>query len=173
MNLFIKVILSILIGLLGVYPYLQGNEKPGSLDVLVQVGWLPALLAVLAFFIAIAFYCRSLQTTLELVKESNRQASPKSVWWMFVIPYNIIEDFFIMINISNSLAHEAKTNKRLEGCKDFGLVTGLGWSIAQVMSFIPNEIGQVAGVVGLILWIKHWLLIVKINKVLTGEPTPS
>lgn len=166
MNLLIKIVLSVLIGLLGIYPYLQGLNKPGSLDVLAHIGWLPALLVVLLFFTAIAFYCRSLETTLALIKPDNRMASPKSVWLMFVIPYNIIEDFFIMINVSYSLAAEAKTNRQLQRFKDFGLVTGLGWAIAQVMSFIPNEIGQVCGLIGLLLWIKHWILIVKINKAL-------
>lgn len=40
------------------------------------------------------------------------------------------------------------------------------WSITQVLSFIPNFIGQLAGVLGLALFIIHWVFIRKIIKLL-------
>ena len=46
------------------------------------------------------------------------------------------------------------------------MVSGIGWSIAQVLSFIPNIVGQIAGLIGMILVIYHWVQIAKINKLL-------
>lgn len=166
MNLAIKIILSALIGLSGVYPYLTDNGKPGALDEIFKYGTHWGVAGVVIFFGAIALYCKSMQTTLRLVQPVNRRAHPKSVWWMFVVPYNIIEDFFIIDNVSRSIEREARTNAKLAGLKDYGYVTGMGWAIAQVMSFIPNEIGLVSGLFGMLLWIRHWYFIGKVNRLL-------
>ena len=88
---------------------------------------------------------------------------------MFAIPFNFIEDFFIVINLATSLEAEKRTNQSLSDSNDFGMVSGIGWSIAQLLSFIPNSIGQVAGVVGMILVIYHWLQIGRINRLLKGD----
>jgi len=85
---------------------------------------------------------------------------------MFAIPFNFIEDFFIVINIANSIEEEKKANRKLKTISDFGMVSGIGWSIAQVLSFIPNIVGQTAGLIGMILVVYHWVQIAKINKLL-------
>lgn len=166
MDTIIKIMLSALIALLGVYPYLADNGKPGALDEIFKygIGW--GVAGIVIFFGAIALYCKSMQTTLQLIRPVNRRARPTSVWLMFIVPYNIIEDFFIIDNVSKSIEREAATNPRLAGLKDYGYVTGIGWAIAQVMSFIPNEIGLVSGIFGMVLWIKHWLFIQKVNRLL-------
>jgi len=144
------------------------NELEGKsiLSDIYRIGIIPSVLIMLAFFIMVAFYCRTLQKCLTLVKPENRKASPKSVWYMFAIPFNFVEDFFIVINISNSLEKEKETNIKLKNISDFGMVSGIGWSIAQILSFIPNIVGQIAGLVGMILVIYHWTLIHKINSLL-------
>jgi len=144
------------------------NELEGKsiLSDIYRIGIIPSVLIMLAFFIMVAFYCRTLQKCLTLIKPENRKASPKSVWYMFVIPFNFVEDFFIVINISNSLEKEKETNIELKNISDFGMVSGIGWSIAQILSFIPNIVGQTAGLVGMILVIYHWVLIHKINRLL-------
>jgi len=114
----------------------------------------------------VAFYCRTLQKCLTLIKPENRKAEPKSVWYMFAIPFNFVEDFFIVINIANSIEEEKKSNRNLNGISDFGMISGIGWSIAQVLSFIPSMVGQIAGLIGMILVIYHWTQISKINKLL-------
>lgn len=48
------------------------------------------------FLTLIFFYCRDLERSLSLVRPSARTAKPKSVWLMFLIPYNFVEDFFIV-----------------------------------------------------------------------------
>lgn len=168
MNSFIKIILTALLVLVAVNPYFQDGQIPGGLSELQVLGPILSILLVLCFFLAIAFYCRALQKTLELIQPKNRTRKPKSVWFMYLIPFNFIEDFFIVIDISNSLQNEQKSNAKLDGFGDFGLVLGIGWSVAQLFSMIPNMAGQISGFVGIFLWIIHWLLIARINKVLNA-----
>lgn len=114
----------------------------------------------------VGFYCRTLQRCLTLIKPENRKAKPSSVWFMFAIPLNFVEDFFIVINIANSIEEEKKTNIALKNVSDFGMISGIGWSISQILSFVPNFVGQTAGLLGIILVIYHWIQIAKINKLL-------
>lgn len=167
MNRLIKLLLSGIILLCGIVPYLNSSDKSGSLETIFSIGITGTVLLFIAFFVAIAYYCKSLQNCLTLISPQHRKATPKSVWYMFLMPFNFIEDFFIMINISNSLEEEAKHNIKLASIKDFGMITGVGWSIAQILSFVPNIAGQIAGALGIVLWIIHWRFIVKINKLLT------
>ena len=166
MNLIIKITLTIIIALAVAYPYLNPAEETSTLNTVFSLGLTGTLLLLIAFLIAVGFYCRALQKCLELIHPDCRAASPKSVWFMFLIPFNIIEDFFIILNISNSIQAEARRNTSLSVLKEFGIVSGLGWCIAQVLSLIPNYAGQIAGLVGLILWIIHWSFINKVNKLL-------
>ncbi len=45
---------------------------------------------------------------------------------MFLIPYDFIEDFFIIYNVFTSLKNEVKTNYALEQLNGYGLNTGIG-----------------------------------------------
>lgn len=166
MNRFIKLSLSGIILLCVILPYLNSSDKSGSLETLFSIGVPGTLILMASFFLAIAYYCKALQNCLTHISPQNRKATPNSVWYMFLLPFNFVEDFFIMINISNSLEEEAKHNPNLSNLKDFGMITGIGWSIAQILSFVPNIAGQIAGVAGLLLWILHWRFILKINKLL-------
>jgi hypothetical protein len=170
-NKITKIGLSLVVAFCAAYPYLFPAEKSGALETVAGVGLWVGLFVVLLFFTAIYFYCKALQRCLELIEPVNRTATPKSVWYMFLIPYNIIEDFFIVINVSKSIENEARQNPKLIEMKDNGLIIGMGWCIAQVLSLIPNWGGQIAGGMGLILWIAHWLFIRRVNKHLLNEPS--
>jgi hypothetical protein len=164
MKILIKLSLS---GIILYYAISQYSDKNSGLLKELQYLSLPLTITlVIVFFIAVAFYCQTLQRCLTLISPKNRKASPNSVWMMFLLPYNFIEDFFIIINISNSLEEEAKFNKKLVGINDYGMVMGVGWSIAQILSLIPNIAGQVASVLGLLLWIFHWGFIKRVNRLL-------
>ena len=169
MNISVKIILTALLVVIAVNPYFEEGQIPGGLSELQSLGIIPSIIMIVCFFTAIAFYCKALQETLEMIKPENRTRKPKSVWYMYLIPFNFIEDFFIVIDISNSLKNEMKSNKKLSNFGDFGLTLGIGWSVAQLFSFIPNIAGQIAGLVGVVLWVIHWLLINRINKVLKME----
>lgn len=50
--------------------------------------------------------------------------------------------------------------------KSFGMVSGQGWCIAQIVSLIPNQIGSAAGLIALVFWMWHWVFIRRVNGVL-------
>ncbi len=169
-SLIIRVLLTALLVAWAVLPVINNSDNDSVLAEVYRMGWLLTGLIVIAFFAMVAFYCITLQKCLTLIKPENRRAQPKSVWYMFAIPFNFVEDFFIVINIANSIEKEKETNQRLKNINDFGMISGIGWSIAQVLSFIPNMIGQIAGLLGMILVVYHWLLIAKINRLLGRNP---
>ncbi|WP_164110239.1 MULTISPECIES: hypothetical protein [Sphingobacterium] len=163
-NFAIRLILTTLLVAWAVLPYIDGSTNESVLGEIFKVGIVPSILIIGGFFIMVAFYCRTLQHCLTLIKPENRRAKPKSVWYMFAIPFNFVEDFFIVINLANSIEAEKKENSKIKGISDFGMVSGIGWSIAQILSFIPNIVGQIAGLLGMLLVIYHWRQIAKINK---------
>ncbi len=163
-NFIIRLFLTAILVAWAVLPYFDGSSNESVLGEIFRVGIVPSILIIGGFFIMVAFYCRTLQKCLTLIKPENRKAKPTSVWYMFAIPFNFVEDFFIVINVANSIEEEKKSNIRLKNVSDFGMVSGIGWSIAQVLSFIPNIVGQTASLIGMILVVYHWVQIAKINK---------
>lgn len=169
MNLLVRIVLTALIVAWAALPFMNGSSSKGIMEEVyaIGIGW--TVLIVLLFFGMVALYCKTLQRCLKLIGPENRKASPNSVWRMFIMPFNFVEDFFIVISIANSLEEEKKDNAALKDISDFGLVTGIGWAIAQLLSFIPNMVGQLAGLVGMLLLAYHWLHIAKINKLLSKK----
>jgi hypothetical protein len=154
-------------------PFIDADTRAGVLASVARIG-LPALLMLIVVFLAaVALYCRSLQSCLELIRPEARAASARSVWVMFVIPYNFVEDFFIVHNIARSLRAEAAVNPVLGHLRSFGAVSGLGWCTAQIISLVPNQIGEVAGVMALVLWVIHWRFIAQVNSLLRPESNPA
>lgn len=165
-NLIIRITLTALLVVWAITPYWNKPSNESALGEIMSIGVLGSAIIMSSFFVFVAFYCRTLQKCLNLIKPENRKAKPTSVWYMFAIPFNFVEDFFIVIHLANSIEEEKKTNKKLGNISDFGMVSGIGWSIAQVMSFIPTIVGQVSGLIGMILVIFHWVQIAKINRLL-------
>ncbi|APD13607.1 hypothetical protein RO07_01965 [Pandoraea pulmonicola] len=108
---------------------------------------------------------------LTLVSETARTAAPNSVWWMFLLPYNFIEDFFIISHVSKSLERESRTHPALAGLRSFGRASGWGWCSAQVISLIPTVLGSWAGGLALVLWLWHWGFIRRIKRRLVSART--
>jgi hypothetical protein len=165
-NFIIRLFLTTMLVAWAILPYIDNSSNESILGEIFKVGIVPSVFIIGGFFVMVAFYCRTLQRCLTLIKPDNRKAKPKSVWYMFAIPFNFVEDFFIVINVAHSIEDEKKTNCNLKSISDSGLVSGIGWSIAQVLSFIPNIVGQISGLIGMILVIYHWLQIAKINRLL-------
>lgn len=167
-NFLTRLILTALLVAWLVMPYLDKATNESVLNEILKIGVLPSLLIIAAFFVMVGFYCRTLQRCLTLIKPENRKTNPTSVWYMFAIPFNFVEDFFIVIHVANSIEEEKKSNLKLAHITDFGMISGIGWSIAQVLSFIPNAVGQIAGVLGMILVVYHWTQIARINKLISN-----
>ena len=163
----VKIALTIPVTYALVYPFLNPSEVGGVFKEIETLGVLGSIVLATVFLAMVFLYCRDLYRSLLLVRPSARKASPRSVWLMFLIPYNFVEDFFIIANVANSLRQEALHNEALHPFKSFGMVSGLGWCAMQIVSLLPNQIGSIAGVLALPIWIIHWRFIRRINAILT------
>jgi len=164
--LFIKIGLTIPVTYALAYPFINPSAVGGVFKEVEALGFLASAALIAVFLVIVFMYCRDLHRSLSLVRPSARTASPRSVWLMFLIPYNFVEDFFIISNVASSLRREAQHNTALNSFKSFGTVSGLGWCAAQIVSLLPHEIGSVAGVLALPLWVIHWRFIRRVNAVL-------
>lgn len=164
----LKIALTIPVCFALAYPFLNPAASGGIFKELEVLGITWSLVLTAAFLTLIIFYCRDLQRSLSQVRVSARKASPRSVWLMCLLPYNFVEDFFIMANVARSLRQEAQHNSALAPFKSFGMVTGIGWCTAQIVSILPNEIGSLGGVLALPLWFVHWRLIRQCNLALSN-----
>lgn len=160
-----KIVLSLLCGVLLIWTLLTASDG-GVLREVQLLGWPIALLVVALFLLAVGFYCRDLQRLLERLPAHVRRTSPQSVWLMFLIPYNFIEDFFIIANIADALKKQASNEPWLVAFAPYGKITGLGWCAAQLMSISPTVLEQVASLIAFILWLMHWRFIAVVNAVL-------
>jgi hypothetical protein len=167
-----KLFATALVALALAYPFLDPDARAGVLGSVAKVG-IPALvLLVAAFLAAVALYCRTLQRCLDRIRPEARAAHPRSVWLMFLIPYNFVEDFFIVHNVARSLRAEAAVNPALAGVRSYGAASGLGWCTAQIVSLMPNQAGELAGAVALVLWIVHWRFVARTTALL-GHAAPG
>jgi hypothetical protein len=166
MSLLLKILLSIPIGIGLVYPFFGSDVSGGILGELKVFGPVGTVLVILVFLLLVFFYARDLVRTLRLVSPAARKARPGSVWLMFLLPYNFIEDFVIVANVARSLEAEAAVNPALAGFRSFGMISGIGWCAAQIVSLIPHPIGSAAGLLAIVFWVWHWVFIRRANSVL-------
>lgn len=155
-HLSLKLALSVPVAAAMLYPFATPEGRAGVLASLTSLGWWNFGAILAAFLIGIAFYCLTLQRLLVRIRPKNRAMAPGGVWLMFVPFYNIVEDFFIIRGVTQSLRNEAATNSALAGTRSFGAFSGYGWCVAQVIALVPNRIGEAAALVALVLWLWHW-----------------
>ncbi|RQZ42419.1 hypothetical protein DIE16_03025 [Burkholderia sp. Bp9090] len=165
----LKAILSIPIAFGLAYPLIHPAEGGGVLGEMEMLGPIGGIVVIAVFLALVYAYASDLRTTLKSVNRGSRAAEPNSVWLMFLLPYNFIEDFFIISNVAKSLEAESRINPALSGLRSFGRISGIGWCLAQVLSLIPNTIGTVAGGVAVLLWIWHWVFVRRANRMLAGS----
>jgi len=171
--IFLKIVLTLPVAYGLAYPYFHPEASGGVFKELEMLGPIGGIVLVLVFLALVFLYCRDLQSSLALVQPAARKAQPRSVWLMFLLPYNFVEDFFIIANVARSLQQEAKTNAALQGFTSFGMLTGMGWCGLQIVSLIPNELGAAAGFLALPCWILHWRLIRRANAALAAGATQT
>ncbi|MBS0371842.1 MAG: hypothetical protein JSS57_21885 [Proteobacteria bacterium] len=148
-------------------PFVSPPPGGGVLRELAAFG-IPGSLAIGALFLSLVFlYCQDLHTTLSLIHPRARAASPRSVWLMFLVPYSFIEDFFIVLNVTRSLQRESSQNAVFGQFRNFGMLSGIGWCSAQLISLLPNDVGLIGGLMALPLWILHWRRIRQANSLLS------
>lgn len=129
----------------------------GILTEVAALGPAGSAIAILLFFAAVALYCRELQRLLASVPPDARRRSPRSVWLMFAIPFNFVEDFFIVSELGASMRRDGRlAPERLRAW----LALGHCWCILQIASLVPGPVGVASGVLALIAWLAHWGLTV-------------
>ncbi|WP_321862310.1 hypothetical protein [Burkholderia cenocepacia] len=165
----LKAILSIPIAFGLAYPLVYPSEDGGVLGEIAVLGTIGSVFVIAVFLALVYAYASDLRTTLQSVDRGSRVAEPNSVWLMFLLPYNFIEDFFIISNVAKSLEAESRINPALSDLRSFGRISGIGWCLAQVLSLIPNTIGSIAGGVAVFLWVWHWVFVRRTNKMLAGS----
>lgn len=125
----------------------------GILGEVAAFGAVGALVSVAVFFGLVALYCRSLQRLTETISPAARVRSPRSVWLMFAIPFNFVEDFFIVADLATSLRRDQRTS---QGASRLWLILGLTWCALQIASLLPGVVGVASGVLALFAWVWHW-----------------
>ena len=164
--LLIKILLTLLLVAVFSASLFYPELGSGFLAEFELLGVYPAMAVLSIFLLLVFFYCRDLHITLSRVAPQHRAAAPQSVWWMFAIPYNFIEDFFIVYHVGVSLKREAKINAALANLRYFGFYSGIGWCAAQILSLAPGDLGRAASLVAIALWIVHWRFIRRVNRCL-------
>ncbi len=165
----LRAILSIPIAFGLAYPLIYPSEDGGVLGEIEMLGPIGGIVVIAVFLALVYAYASDLRTTLKSVDRGSRVAEPNSVWFMFLLPYNFIEDFFIISNVAKSLEAESRINPALSGLRSFGRISGIGWCLAQVLSLIPDTIGSIASAVAVFLWVWHWVFVRRVNKMLAGS----
>ncbi|MEV7611584.1 hypothetical protein [Streptomyces sp. NPDC089799] len=170
-DLLVKAAGTALVTALLTYP-LWGPQGGGDgiLGEITARGPAAALLTAAVFLALVALYCRALQRTLTLIPAAARAAPPASVWWMFAIPHNFTEDFFIVRNVAASLAADGRVPAR--SVRHWAL-TGHGWCALQILSLFPGAAGRAGGGLALLLWAAHWVLTVRVNRSLAVRPSTA
>lgn len=165
----VKLLLTLPVCALLTQPLWAPQWGAGILGEVHALGPTGAIVAVVAFFALVAAYCRHLQRLLAAVPPPARAAAPGSVWWMFAIPYNFVEDFFIVAAIAASLRNDGRVDparqrrwRRL----------GLAWCGLQIASLLPGAVGVAAGAGALLAWAAHWALSVRLLRYL-GDTAPT
>jgi len=153
--LLLKLALTVPVAALLTQPLWAPQWGAGILGEVAAFGPVGGIAAVLAFLALVALYCVSLQRLFEAIAPQHRAAAPRSVWLMFVIPYNFVEDFFIVGNLAASLRRDGRT---AAGRRRLWLWLGMSWAGLQIVSLLPGPLGVAAGVVALAGWAVHWRL---------------
>ncbi|MBN7135061.1 hypothetical protein A7A76_09870 [Lysobacter enzymogenes] len=164
-----KLVLTVPVAALLTQPLWAPHWGAGILGEIHALGAAGAAVAVLAFLALVAAYCRCLQRLLAAIPPAARTASPRSVWWMFAIPYNFVEDFFIVAAIAASLRNDGRVppaRRRL------WRRLGLAWCALQIVSLLPGALGVAAGAAALPAWAAHWILSVRLLRLL-GDTAPN
>lgn len=154
----VKIGLAAMVGYALLYPFFL-PQPVGLAKELATLGLEGAILLGLVFFSFVVLYARDLASLLKLISPAHRHASPRSVWWMLVLPYNFIEDFFIIYSVSKSIQSEYEADPNLPMIQVHGAITGIGWCVAQIGSLLPNDVGSLSGLLAFIFWVIHWRFI--------------
>ncbi|QRO01514.1 hypothetical protein JRI60_22080 [Archangium violaceum] len=155
MHIVIRILGTAAVTALLTYPLWSPEWGTGLLGEIVLVPFPGNLLIIVGFLGLVAWYCASLQQTLRRAGA----ARPASVWWMFAIPANFVEDFYIVDRVSDALRPSTSSVTLLSWT-----ALGYGWCGFQILSLFPGPVGVVSGGVAIVLWLTHWVFTLILNR---------
>jgi hypothetical protein len=133
-----------------------------SQDMAAGIGMLVgALFVVIILLIPAIFYLLTLQKALNRCSPECRAMNPGMVWLMLIPLFNLVWQFFIVMNVSKSLAAEFQKRGMAEELNP-----------GQTLGIIMCVGNLICGPVGLICWILYWVKIAGFSSKLAGPPTP-
>lgn len=161
MRLLLRSCLTVPVVALLVWPALE----PGAGGFFTETERLGSWGLVLAasFLTCVVLYCRDLERLLVAVDPPARAASPRSVWLMMLVPFNFVEDFFIVENLARSLEAQWRSKPRF-AMHGTGRALGLTWCSLQIVSLLPSELGLVAGALAVPPWLLHWAFVRRVRR---------
>jgi hypothetical protein len=158
MHRWIRVVGTLLVVVALSYPLWAPQWGAGLLGEIFVVPFPGNLLIVVGFLALVALYCRTLQVTMRRAGSSRSG----SVWWMFAVPANFVEDFYIVRRIGSVL--RGRIAPRIHSS---WLLLGHGWCAFQLVSLLPGAVGLTGGTVAVVAWLAHWVLTLGILRRLT------
>ena len=156
------VLLTLPVAALLAQPLWAPQLGAGILGEVAALGSVGAPIAIAAFFGLVALYVLSLRRLLRAVPPPSRARTPASLWLMFAIPFNFVEDFEIVAGIARSLRAEGRiAAARVRRWHRLGIA----WCALQLVSLLPGPVGVSGGALALIAWAVHWVLTERLVRV--------
>lgn len=89
---------------------------------------------------------------------------------MFAIPFNFVEDFFIVASIGRSLHSDGRV---ATASRRVWLVTGIAWCALQIGSLLPGSVGVASGTLALLVWAANWAHTALLSRRLREAAVPA
>lgn len=163
MHALIRVFGTLAVTALLAYPFWAPHWGMGLLGEIFLFPFPGNVGIVLGFLVLVALYCATLQRTLNLAAVRSR-----AVWWMFAIPANFVEDFYIMQKVGDALRPHCRASTLRAW-----LILGYGWCVLQILSLFPGFFAMGAGLLAIVLWLIHWMLTLVLNRGLRDRDVAS
>jgi hypothetical protein len=133
-----------------------------SQSIVAGLGLLTIVFVVIAIlFIPFIFYCLTLQKALNRCSPECRAMNPGMVWLLFIPFFNIVWQFFVVLNMAKSLAAEFQ-KRGMVADPNPGQTLGLVMCIGNL----------ICGPVGLVCWILYWVKIAGYSSQIAAPAVP-
>lgn len=116
------------------------------------------VIVLLLMMIPKIFYLITLQKTLEKISPENRTMPSTNVWLELIPLFNIVWQFFNVINVSDSIKKEYESKGIVPDEIRPGYSIGITFCVLSCCSIIPF-LGFLAGIGSVICWIIFWVKI--------------
>jgi hypothetical protein len=137
----------------------EGKERRMDLlDLFAMGGILGILFTIfLITLLPTIFYLLTLHRALNKCAVESRTMTPALVWLQLIPIFDLIWQFYIVINVGRTLGNEFR-KRNIKAEQNPGQSIGLAMCILQLCGAVP-VVGIPAAIVGFLLWIYYWIKI--------------